>query len=534
MIDMNHTAADGHRPHRRRRLLIGVVAAALAVMSTAVVSSVRGTQTTATPPTSAGGTPAVSGDTNTDDKARPVRPALPGNSVKCPFDTSSFDLQLQCGRVQVPENHDTGSGEVALLVTIARSPGTPTKPPLLLLAGGPGIGGVAEYAPLLSDDAGRRLAAGRDLVIVDQRGTGFTKPRLQCPIIDPAVQATAAASRQVGAQCVSEYRKTGIDVAAFTTAAAAADLVAVRKALGLPSWDVYGVSYGTTLALTLLRHADNGVDRVVLDSVSPVQDVTLAVDVVAKDAYLRILLTDCARDRACAHEHPNLDSRLTAALPRLNKNPLNLGDTPISGDALLFFVTNTAVATRENRPRLPDVIDAALHGDGGPLAAVIEGAGDDPSLPTTILESAANDGLGLAVTCAEDAPLFTRDVTDRLTDRGPYAAALTRLTSNYLAACQTWDLPTLPAGAKAPVQSNRPTLTISGEQDPSTPPSGAARAAHTLPNSQQIVVPNEGHATLFNTRPNSCLTDTLKDFLDRSPIAPTRCLLADYPPLPFQ
>jgi pimeloyl-ACP methyl ester carboxylesterase len=389
----------------------------------------------------------------------------------------------------VPEDPARPAGaQVRLHVTLARSPAPdPARPPLLLLAGGPGEGTLAAFAGVLGSERASTLAAGRDLVLVDVRGSGLSSPRLSCPdLFTPATLTSATRLLGAARRCASGYARRGIDLQQYGTARTAGDLEAVRVALGIARWDVYGVSYGTRLAQLLLRDHPAGVRRLALDSVSPLAGADLLDDVAAKASALRGLL-----DRRQEHA-------LAAAIPRLNARPLEVGGLRVSGDLLLFYATNTAVLTAEARDEVRRVLAAAARRRPGPLGRLLSRTGGDGSGPAALAATAENDGLGLAVTCGEDATRVTPAALARLTRRGAFAASLARSTRRYVAACGALGVRTRPGTFRPPV-SGAPALLLAGSLDPATPPYLARRAARTLRGAVVEVVPGQGHGLLEGT-----------------------------------
>ncbi|MFO1049838.1 MAG: alpha/beta fold hydrolase [Geminicoccaceae bacterium] len=239
-----------------------------------------------------------------------------------PIDCWSYvppDAHARCGFLVVPESRHTATGKtirVAVAIVPAARKGS-SREPLLYLAGGPGgvpILQVAMYTAL-------GFNADRDLILVNQRGTFLSEPALVCPSIDEhflrvlglRFDSDAARRSMLGAArtCRRELLARDIDIAAFNTTENASDLADLRRVLGYRQWNVYGVSYGTDLALALLRLDPKGVRSLVLDSTVPPNLVTFAAfwpnAAEGFDAFFRA----CARQPACRAQHPNLEQRFT-------------------------------------------------------------------------------------------------------------------------------------------------------------------------------------------------------------------------------
>jgi pimeloyl-ACP methyl ester carboxylesterase len=246
--------------------------------------------------------------------------------------------------------------------------------PVFLLAGGPGQSAVAVAAPTMALFS--RLNNRRDIVFVDQRGTGGSAP-LQCQ--DPehetlAEQADPERQVRLAAQCKTEllklpYLKSADDLRYFTTTIAVQDLDAVRRALGAEQIDLVGASYGTRVALEYQRQFPRAVRRSVLDGVAPPDMALPASFSLDNQAALDALLAACAAEAACKRDHPELRARfeaLLASLPRTVKaaHPLTgrVEQFVVGRDMLLGAVRNALYAP-QIAAALPAAIDAAAGGD---------------------------------------------------------------------------------------------------------------------------------------------------------------------------
>ena len=204
-------------------------------------------------------------------------------TVPCPqpniagFPELDFPSGVQCGYLTVPENRARPNGR-HIRIFVMRAPAVSAKPrrdPVVYLSGGPGGAGSFEVAFMLQHG----INADREVIFVDQRGTHRADPLLACPgweqfIFDAvslpfAADSSTATDTEVVKACRDQLAATGVDLAAYNTTENAADIADLRVALGIDSWNVYGVSYGSRLALTVLRDHPQGIRSVVLDSVSP-------------------------------------------------------------------------------------------------------------------------------------------------------------------------------------------------------------------------------------------------------------------------
>ena len=242
----------------------------------------------------------------------------------CPFIPAADQAEgstINCGFVAVPENRTRPHRRlIQLAVAIFKAPQAPTRPPLLFLGGGPGSFVLDDFGPRVSGSLARDLTAGRDFVMFDQRGVGFSEPALDCPELQD-LKYRAIESHPTRAQedddeveaafaCRDRLLGSGIELAAYNTAASAADVNDIRRALGYGQIDVWGLSYGTRLALAVERDFPEIVHSLVLDSALP-PSVNQLVDRAANaERAFRVLFDGCAADVACASAYPDLETRV--------------------------------------------------------------------------------------------------------------------------------------------------------------------------------------------------------------------------------
>jgi pimeloyl-ACP methyl ester carboxylesterase len=398
----------------------------------------------------------------------------------------------RCGELDVPENRDHPNGR-RIRLAIAVLPAntlTPKPDPLFLLAGGPGqaASALAPFAAALHN-----VRKERDLVLIDQRGTGRSSP-LDCAALKPDPRPDAAIELDPvpkARACAAELAARGVDAAQYTTAAWVADLDAARAALGYDRMNLWGGSYGTRAALEYLRRHPGRVRSLVLDGVVP-PAMRVSLDVwVTRDAALSAVIAACRDSPACAATHRDLGAELdgirSALGPQGRDVPIS---DPATGHAATLYLTFEHVVAAlhpltyvpELRALLPEVIGRAAAGDYGPMFATL-------SMLTTDLAEQMNTALHYSVTCAEDMPRIAASDAQRAL-AGTRAPAL---TARVLAVCDVWPRGRMPADALTPVRSEVPVLLLSGGLDPVTPPAYADGVARTLPNSRHVVARGYGH-----------------------------------------
>lgn len=436
--------------------------------------------------------------------------------------------EVECGRLDVPENRAVPGGRtISLAVLVARPTAADRKPdPLVFAQGGPGGPTIETYLSLPELLVGT-LDQGRDVVLFDQRGTGASEPGLFCTEIDDLTVRTAEqdltdaeATRQyveaLGA-CRARLVGEGVDLAGYTTAENAADVDALRTALGYQQINFYGVSYGTALGLEVLRRFPQAVRSAVLDGVVPPQANFTETVPVTFDGALTTLVSACAADPRCAAAYPDLEGTLRAQVARLDREPARVPVTdpasgityqvPMGGDDLLATVFQLLYPT-ELLGAIPALVTEVRDGRYAAL-------GD--ALGLFLFDRSTALGMYHSVQCAEDGditavPVTVAGVRPEVSEFG------TDGLRDFLAACGRWAVPPVGSSADLPVHSDVPTLLLSGRFDPITPAGNAAQAAATLPRSRSYTFPNTGHGA-FGSEP--CAAQIVNSFID-DPTGPPR------------
>ena len=413
---------------------------------------------------------------------------------------AGLEHDAQCGVLQRPlDPAKPGGTQIGLHVVVIPALARQKLPdPLFFFAGGPGQGAVSLAGTI--ERLTSRLGARRDLVLIDQRGTGHSAP-LHCdvPTREEGLARTLDRARAIAAlaACRTALQKLPWgDLRFYTTSIAMADADAVRAALGADRIDLIGISYGTRAALEYLRAYPQHVRRVVLDGVAPPDMVLPESDDVDADAALAALLRDCAAEKTCAQAHPALAQHWQGLLASLPKAIDFTG--PVSGETRRVTMTRDALQGLV-RPglyspalgaMLPYAIDQAAAGRYDPLMALATG------------ESDIAEGEHFSVICAEDAPRM-RPASGEAADQGAQAM--------YRAACANWPHGAVPRAFYTIPRSDAPVLLLSGGLDPVTPPRHAERVAKALgPKARSVVVDNNGH----NVTAIACMRDVVFHFID--------------------
>jgi pimeloyl-ACP methyl ester carboxylesterase len=452
-------------------------------------------------------------DPSTPSSPSPAQPAA-GRAQLKPCRVEGSTEELRCGTYSVWENRETRSGrkiELGIIVIPALSP-TPAPDPVFLFAGGPGDAATNGAAGTASD---RQLRASRDIVMVDQRGTGRSH-RLSCQVPrDPAnVQGYFEPTLPPDAmrECRAELEKNA-DLTQYTTSIAADDVDEVRQWLGYDKINVFGGSYGTRAAQVYMRrHGDHVRTAVLLGTAGMNQYLPLNHARDGKHA-LDLLFARCAADPACAKAFPDLAAeheRVLAGLDRERgratvKSPQGGKPAPVTiprdifAEQIRFTMYNAATASAT-----PYIIHRAAQGDFDPFARL-----------TMVWEPAFRRilawGMHLSVTCAEDVPFMTKTAIDQAIE-GTYLRGYRVL--QQVAACREWPRGAIPQDFHKPIVSDIPTLIISGPYDPVTPPRWAEQVLPHLARAKHVLIPEGHHGPGGLTSPE-CFTGMLQTFFDR-------------------
>lgn len=452
-------------------------------------------------------------------------PAIPLEPCQLSAPGSSARLPAKCGTLTVYEDRAAQTGRqidlhLAVLPAVSRSP---APDPLFFLTGGPGQAATESYLQIGS--AFNKINQNRDIVLVDQRGTGQSHP-LACPDL-PDESLSEFGDEQLTAWLDDCLTQLDADPRFYTTSIAMDDLDQVRETLGYEAINIYGVSYGTRAALTYLQQHQAHVRAVILDGVVP-QDEALGLDA-ARDAQraLDLIFERCNADPACHEAYPNLRAEFDSLLETLEAKPVELTlPHPISGGQTKLTLTRDTVAvsvrllsyTPETVALLPLLIHQAASGNYNLLAAQALMVDDE-------LSASITEGMAYSVQCAEDAP-FIKDAEQA--NARTYLAD--SMTDGIAQICATWPRGDIPSDFKQPVVSDVPVLLLSGEADPVTPPANADRAAQTLSNSLHLVAPGQGHSIIFR----GCLPKLATEFVESGSLAglQTECV-NEIAPMPF-
>lgn len=360
--------------------------------------------------------------------------------------------------------------------------------PIVVLAGGPGQGAIAlasQVLPLFS-----RLNDTRDIVLIDQRGTGRSNALACEDEKTTSIQAMFedALPERMVLDCLASL---DADPRHYATPAAVADLDETLGALGYGQVNLWGGSYGTRVALEFLRRHPGRVRTATLDGVAPM-GMKLPLSFVADgESAFDKLVADCEKQAACAQAYPGLSQEVRSLRSQLARRPAQASITdPVTGEPQGLRVTENVLLSSLFRPLYAPELASLV-----PLAIARAAGGDFNPLLAQNLEFTADVaenlsvGMHLSVVCSEDVPRITpADLA------GTTKAFFGRtLVDDFLRACRHWPRAELPADFYEPVRSRAPVLILSGGIDPATPPRHGDEVAATLTHARHAVAPNLSH-----------------------------------------
>jgi pimeloyl-ACP methyl ester carboxylesterase len=461
----------------------------------------------------------------------------------CPMDLTGPNVSLKyvegqninCGYLVVREKPQVQSSpEIYLAVTLVKSSSPhPAADPLLMLNGGPGGSLLDEFDYFVSAGGVNTQVGNRDIILLDQRGAGFSQPSLACTeeYAFTDVQIEKPDNEQglvpVYRQCDQRFMQEHIDPATFNVYNNASDIHDLITALKLQQVDIYGVSYGTRVALEVERSFPQHVRSVILDSTMP-PDLGF-FDSIPHD-YARVyqvFFQQCAANATCARKYPNLAARFYAFLAAANKHPITMPLTdPQTGKVYpkaffqgydlfqafwqFFYVTNFI-------PYLPGLMNDVINGHYDRFAKVYSLLDFDTSVNTGVYE---------ATMCSmEEGRTTEEDIQKAAQELDPSIRAQSINDTTLMAfnLCKVWNVSPAASSEWQPVVSSIPTLVMEGEDDPITPPTNGNSVATHLSKSYVTLFPATGHGTYLSGQ--ACPVEVAQSFLNQPDQRPdTTCI----------
>jgi pimeloyl-ACP methyl ester carboxylesterase len=406
-------------------------------------------------------------------------------------------LSAECGTFKVAEDPLQPQGrQIGLFV--ARVPAislNKAPDPLFLIAGGPGTSAVDLYTS--SAAPFDRVRRDRDIILVDQRGTGRSH-RLDCDYESENVfeKFDDVAVGPANRKCRDDLSKDS-DLRLYTTSIAVRDLDAVRAALGYQRINLYGGSYGTRVAQHYARRFPDSTRALILDGViNPEQVLGPGIAIDAERALERILKR-CSADAECVKAFPDPDGDYRTLRAALTAKPVPVivaeaaTGRPIHFDFTarhLSAVLRFASYNDDQAALLPLSLHLAVKEQNyTPLANQFR-------VFARSLEEAFAYGMHNSVACSEDTPLIDASKLDRKALEATHMGALQ--VEQLIEACAEWPRGVVDADLHAPLKSKAAVLLLSGADDPVTPPEYATLAQRGFADSKHVIIAGHGHGQL--------------------------------------
>ncbi len=423
-------------------------------------------------------------------------------------------VQVDCMILHVPENRsDPNSINITLSLAILRHPDNNPEPdPIIFLQGGPGGVTLDNLNLTFSNRFEPLFATNRDIIVFDQRGIGNSRPNLDCAtyreeetnLLDFMFNNHGVSQEEIDTYLsdllisCGEALSNSHDLSGYNTRENASDIEAIRQALGYEQVNLWGISYGTKLALTAMRDYPNSFRRVVLDSVYPLE-ANLFTDLpVNFDRSLRVLFENCEADTACQQIYPDLEEILFSAVDDMNRYPIRLNapnpynnevfeGIVFNGDVLLRMIFQLLYST-DILPRLPQLIYDAYDRDISVWSVLLG----------WIIAQRGSIAIGMnyAVQCHEEVAFIESGEVVSAWANFPQFASYSQTFDNAQqldVICNAFNAGQATIEENQPVLSAIPTFILSGEYDPITPPHWANQVHGNLSNSLYIELPNSGH-----------------------------------------
>ncbi|HEV7443418.1 MAG TPA: alpha/beta hydrolase [Steroidobacteraceae bacterium] len=420
----------------------------------------------------------------------------------------------ECGELSVLENPSDSNGR-NLRLHIARVPAINRRKqpdPLFVLAGGPGMAATTFYASAAFPF--ERIHRDRDIVLVDQRGTGQSNP-LNCALDDDDLYRASDAEVAADAhRCLTTLEKTA-NVAFYTTSIAVQDLDSVRAALGYQRINLYGVSYGTRVAQHYVRRFPDRTRSVILDGVVPPQLALGPSTALNAERALSRILARCANDSECKKHFgdPSVSYHALRNSLQAHPVPVSLAD-PTSGESSRFDFTGYHLATvlrlgsytAEQAALLPLMLHSANESvNFTPLASQF-------LLVNRSYGDVLAYGMHNSVVCSEDVPFWDLAKVNRTELEKTYIG--TAQLDGLRSICSVWPRGPIDPDFHTPLHTDVPVLLLSGSDDPVTPPGDAEEARRDFAHSVHVVLKGFGHGQL--TAP--CVDGMMANFVNRGSV----------------
>jgi len=456
------------------------------------------------------------------EKAQPLGEEKPLLVMENCF-VEGVTTQLQCGKLTVPENWAAPTDvtiDINVIVVKAIASSAKTDP-LFLLMGGPGQAASELVSGLMG--IFRDVQQSRDLVFIDQRGTGLSSPLL-CEDEESDIYKDVSSDFDQSdlQKCLDSFN---VDLSQYNTNNAVLDFDAVRVALGYDAINLYGISYGSRAAMVYMRDKPNALRSVILDGVVPPQIAVGPSGVQAARAF-DILINQCKNNVDCQQQYPTLVTDYQKIRAQLEIAPIHaMIDHPVSDkkvplniDSVKFIGTlHSLLYSVGRRELIPYIINEFAGGNYKPFVGLMSQNEGQNSVIYT--------GLNFNIVCNEDVPRASKELLEKSHNNSFSGRHSFEGISEV---CSQWPKFKAPDDFSDPIKSDIPTMLLSGELDPVTPPEWAELAAKGLNNNKHYVAKNAGHGLITQT----CAGSMINEFIDALDFEDVDSSCLDKQPIP--
>lgn len=447
--------------------------------------------------------------------------ACGGSSEDMPEKLQSYGGDIEYKKISVPERYpDQGERQIELAVGVLKATNPePGNLPLLILSGGPGDSGIVFFSNIeLTNNFINTIRQDRDIILLDQRGTGYSDPALFCEADEDV------------ATCRERLSEVGSELSAFNTETTTSDIERVLDYLEIPQVDIYSVSYGTFLAQNIMRQIPQHVRSVILDSTVPTTTAVSRARDAGKVVQLAFesLFADCKKTAKCRADFPNLENVFWALIARAKVAPVSITVTKSTGsqtysmdDVSLISAFETLFVLKSIVPHLPGAIYALYSGESSsPDIQAVFG------VETTSNSKTTASGDFRSVFCRDIGTFTTLEET--LATDATLKSSMTvysdTLAKQIYSACDIWAVGKASDSLRETVTSEIPTLILAGELDTKTDPAWGELVHRSLSNSYYFRFPRTGHGLIQQ----DCAQDMIHNFLQNPQQQPDSSCLNEF------
>ncbi len=413
--------------------------------------------------------------------------------------------RLRCGYINVPENYAKPDGtqiQIHYLVLPAIKSSFP-KEALLAIAGGPGQSAIENAAGF--ERMFTKVRQQRDILLIDQRGTGQSN-QLQCENEHAkGLLSLNEADLDIQAETLRCLDAIDADVTQYGSAIALKDFEAVRTHLNYQKLHVYGISYGTRMAQLYMRHYPQVLATVTLDGVVPMQQSVLHIGD-AIERSIKLLFEDCNNNKLCQQQFPQLAEEFNQINQQLSQRPIieEVRD-PLTNEPTQLTMTQTkfmgsvrmALYSSNVRALLPHAIHQAAQGNFQTIMGLYA---------LTVDSTGIAMGMHSSVVCGEDWQRFQQQTQQE--DSNYFT---NEMLKGINLTCPIWNMPAVDKHFSEAIESNIPTLVLSGHIDPATPPSWGELAMEKLTNAKHFIAPYASHGVAYQSCANDLITQLINE-----------------------